>query len=74
MVYGYDTLEDDDPFIFAAHKVLVNGGRATEPGYLVELLPWRKPRDSYLLPMLFDFVCVLSPLRSGLDAGCKLHT
>jgi len=40
-VYGYDTLEDGDPIIATANRFLSKMGEITEPGYLVELLPWR---------------------------------
>jgi len=39
-VYGYDTLDDDDPLIATANDVLAKAIEVTEPGYLIELLPW----------------------------------
>jgi len=40
MVYGYETLEDNDPFIASANKVLSHADEGTQPGNLVELMPW----------------------------------
>ena len=40
IAYGYDTLENDDPFINLAHKALVANDGATKPGQLIEVIPW----------------------------------
>ena len=40
MVYGYETQEEDDPMIYAAHHGLAMANKASEPGYLIELIPW----------------------------------
>jgi len=39
-VYGYDTLEDDDPMMEISNNFLPYAREATKPGFLIELLPW----------------------------------
>lgn len=41
IAYGYDTLDNDDPMIGKAHAFNSGVDIVTEPGYMIELLPWR---------------------------------
>ena len=41
MAYGYETEEENDPLIFAGHNCLAYANETTQPGYLIELIPWR---------------------------------
>ena len=41
-MYGYETLDHDDPFIDMANKVLSSIDLVTKPGYVIEAIPWRE--------------------------------
>ena len=57
-VYGYETLEDNDPFVAMVQKMLANGEIATRPGYLVDLMPWSESRRLYVAPYVAECVLV----------------
>jgi len=40
VVYGYDTLEVNDPMIALAHEGISYVESGTKSGYLIELIPW----------------------------------
>ena len=40
VVYGYDTLEENDPMIAVVQKGIACLEDATKPGCLVKLFPW----------------------------------
>jgi len=46
IVYGYDTLDNNDPMIEKAHQFNTDVDVVTQPGYLIEVLPWRMSLNS----------------------------
>lgn len=56
IVYGYDTLEENDPMIAVVQEGIACLEEATKPGYLIDLFPWCKfPSVCYCL----FFLCLL---------------
>lgn len=41
IVYGYDTLDEDDPMVKHVNNILSVLGDASAPGQILEVLPWR---------------------------------
>ena len=74
-VYGYETLDSDDPMIAIANPVLSKIGEVTEPGYLVELLPWRNVFcSSVILKSILKLAsqqCVMHPHGFHIQASSK---
>jgi len=75
VVYGYDTMTKNDPFIAISNQFLEDIATSIKPGYLVEVFHWctlvRTCFRDFQPVLMTSFQCDISPPGSPLQASRK---
>jgi len=75
VVYGYDTMTKNDPFIAISNQFLADIATSIKPGYLVEVFHWcmfvQNFYEVFQPVLMTSSQCDISPPGSPLQASRK---